>query len=143
MTPGATAQFVFRNAALVQVLKAYERALADSGFELRQRRPSGPAGFLHKAVWGSRGEAYLVGSFVPFGKLLKSGKRLGAEAQIYPAGADVVLRLAVVPYMELFDSPEILLLTQGVFEKITDDEFSREKLDEIARRVWDLGYRWS
>ncbi|TLZ69955.1 MAG: hypothetical protein E6K10_09245 [Methanobacteriota archaeon] len=141
MPQGAAAQYVARGDQLNRVLAAYERALVDSGFEIRRRDPWGPAGFRCKAIWGSKATAVLVKSFVPFGSLMKSGKRLGAEAEIYQNGADVVFRVAVVPYMELFDSPEIFLLSQGVFEKITDDGFSRQKLTEILGRVGALGVR--
>jgi len=79
---------------------------------------------------------------VPFGSLMKSGKRLGAEAQIYQYGADVVLRVAIVPYMELFDTAEVFLLSQGVFEKITDDSYSRGKLDEVLKRMAAIGVRF-
>ncbi len=141
MTQGATAQFVIRGDHVNRVLGAYERALVDSGFEVRERNPWGSADFRHKAILGSKAKAVLVKSFVPFGSLMKSGKRLGAEAEIYQYGPDVVLRVAVVPYMELFDSAEVFLLSQGVFEKITDDGFSREKLNEVVGRVAALGVR--
>ena len=67
---------------------------------------------MHKAIWGGKAKAYLVG------------------------------QMAVVPYMELFDRSEVFLLSQGVFEKITNDDFSREKLNEVTQRMWALGLRW-
>ncbi len=142
MTAGAVAQLVVRGVHMNNVLAAYERALADSGFEVRKRDPWGAAGYHHKAVLGSKAKAYLVKQVVPFGSLMRSGKRLGAEAQVYQYGADVVLRVAVVPYMELFDTPEVFLLSQGVFEKITDDSYSREKLDEVVGRMQAMGVRF-
>jgi hypothetical protein len=142
VTQGATAQHAVRGDHVNRVLAAYERALVDSGFEVRQREPWGPAGWRCKAIWGSKATAVLVKGFVPFGSLMKSGKRLGAEAEIHQAGNDVVLRVAVVPYMELFDSPEMFLLSQGLLEKITDDSFSREKLDEVVDRMVALGVRF-
>ena len=141
MTAGAVAQYTVRGDQAGRVLGAYERALQDSGFEVRRRDPLGPAGWRSKAVLGSKAAAFLVSSYVPFGSLMKAGKRLGAEAEIYQYGNDVVLRIAVVPYMELFDSPEIFLLTQGVFEKITDDRYSREKLNEVLGRLAAIGVR--
>ncbi len=141
MTQGAAAQFVIRGDQVNRVLAVYERALADSGFEVRKRDPWGAAGWRDKAIWGSKAKAYLVNRMVPFGSLTKSGKRLGAEAEMYQYGTDVVLRVVIVPYMELWDSPEVFLLSQGVFEKITDDSFSRKKLDEVLQRVAALGVR--
>lgn len=142
MPAGAAAQYVVRGDQLNRVLGAYERALVDSGFQVRQRDPWGSAGYRCKAIWGSKATAVLVKGFVPFGSLMKSGKRLGAEAEVYQYGNDVVLRVAVVPYMELFDSPEVFLLSQGIFEKMTDDRFSRDKLNEVVGRLAAMGVRF-
>ncbi len=142
MPQGAFAQYVVRGDQVNRVLGAYERALVDSGFEVRQRDAWGPAGWRCKAIWGSKAKAVLVKRIVPLGSLLKSGKRLGAEAEIYQYGGDVVVRIAVVPYMELFDSPEVFLLSQGVFEKITDDSFSNQKFGEVVNRMASLGVRF-
>ena len=141
VTQGAAAQFTIRGDQVNRVLGAYERALTDSQFEIRKRDPWGPAGWRHKAIWGSKAKAYLVNRMVPFGSLTKSGKRLGAEAEMYQYGNDVVLRVVIVPYMELWDSPEVFLLSQGVFEKITDDSFARNKMNEVLGRVAALGVR--
>ena len=81
----------------------------------------------------------MVSAFVPFGSLLEEGNRYGAEAEMYQYGPDVILRLLVVPYMNLFDSHDYFLLTQGVFEKILDDERCRNKLGEIVNRI--MAYR--
>jgi hypothetical protein len=120
------------------LLAAYERALVDSGFEIRKRDWSGQY-WLHKAVLGSKAKAYFVRKIVPFGELTKAGNRLGAEAQIYAYGSGAVLRLAIVPYMELFDRAEIAFVSQGVFEMIKDDAWSREKLQEILGRLASMG----
>jgi hypothetical protein len=141
MTQGAAAQFVVRGDQVNRVLGAYERALVDSGFDIKSRDPWGPAGWRHKAIWGSKAKAYLVNRMVPFGDLTKSGNRLGAEAELYQYGTDVVVRIVVLPYMELWNSPQVFLLSQGVFEKITDDKFSRDKLNEVMGRVAALGVR--
>jgi hypothetical protein len=76
-----------------------------------------------------------VSALVPFGNLLEEGNRYGAEAEMYQYGPDVILRLLVVPYMTLFDSHDYFLLTQGVFEKVLDDERCRKKLGEIVNRI--------
>ena len=141
MPQGAVAQFTVRGDQMSRVLGVYERALVDPGFEVRQRDPWGSSGYRCKAIWGSKAKAVLVKGFVPFGSLMKSGKRLGAEAEVYQYGADVVLRVAIVPYMEVFDSPEVFLLSQGIFEKITDDSFSREKMNEVLGRIGAMGVR--
>lgn len=138
MTKGATAQLVFPGRTPQDILAAYERALVDSGFDIKQRDWTGQA-WVHKAILGSKAKAYLVRRVVPFGELTKSGNRLGAEAQIYLWGRDTVLRVAVVPYMELFNRSEIAFVSQGVFEKIMEDGWSRDKLGEILNRMASMG----
>lgn len=121
------------------LLAAYEKALVDSGFDIRKRDWTGQS-YMHKAVLGSKAKAYFVRKIVPFGSLTKSGNRLGAEAQIYAYGDQAIIRVAVVPYMELFDKAEIAFVTQGVFENIVDDDWSREKLNEVLGRMAALGF---
>ncbi len=139
MTTGATAQIVFPNRRVQDLLAAYERALVDSGFEIKEHTWTGQY-YVHKAILGSKAKAYLVRKIVPFGELTKAGNRLGAEAQLYSYGESAVLRLAVVPYMELFNRSEIAFVTQGVFEKIKDDEYSNEKLHEVLNRLAAVGF---
>ena len=139
MTSGATAVLVFPGKRVQDLLAAYEKALVDSGFDIKQHDWNGQY-YLHKAILGSKAKAYFVRKIVPFGELTKSGNRLGAEAQIYPSGNQAVLRVAVVPYMELFNKAEVAFLTQGVFEKIVEDDWSVEKLHEIEGRMAALGF---
>ena len=139
MTSGATAVLVFPGRRVQDLLAAYEKALVDSGFEIKQHDWTGQY-YVHKAILGSKAKAYFVRKIVPFGELTKSGNRLGAEAQIYPSGNQAVLRLAIVPYMELFNKAEIAFLTQGVFEKIIEDDWSVEKLHEIVNRMAAIGF---
>jgi len=139
MTSGATAHLGFPGRKLQDVLAAYERALVDSGFDIRKRDWTGQY-FHHKAVLGSKAKAYVVNKVVPFGSLMKSGKRVGAEAQLYMYGDQAVLRLVMVPYMELFDRSEVMFLSAGVFEKITDDEYCEDKLHEVLGRMAAMGF---
>lgn len=139
MTAGATAQLVFPGRSLQDVLAGYEKALVDSSFGIRKREWTGQS-FAHKAVLGSKAKAYMVSKFVPFGSIMKAGKRVGAEAQIYMWDNQAVLRVAMVPYMELFDRSEIMFLSAGVFEKITDDEYCVEKMQEVLGRMKAMGF---
>ncbi len=139
MTSGATAVAVFPGRRVEDLLAAYEKALVDSGFEIKKRDWTGQY-FVHKAILGSKAKAYFVRRLVPFGELTKSGNRLGAEAQIYYAGNQAVLRVAIVPYMELFNRAEVAFVTQGVFEKIVEDDWSVEKLQEVLGRMAKLGF---
>ncbi len=37
--------------------------------------------------------------------------------------------------MELWNRPEVFFISQGVLEKLTDDRFSRKKLEEVMARL--------
>ncbi|OGS45371.1 MAG: hypothetical protein A3K66_00130 [Euryarchaeota archaeon RBG_16_67_27] len=139
MTSGATAQIAFPGRSVEDLLGGYERALVEAGFEIRKRDWTGQY-FVHKAVLGSKAKAYVVSKVVPFGSLMRAGKRVGAEAQIYLWGDQAVLRVVFVPYMELFDRSEIMFLSAGVFEKITDDQYCVDKLHEVLGRMAAMGY---
>lgn len=128
MARGAYRELVLRM-DVDQVAEKVARALEAAGFT-RVERQHIPDGISLRAVWGSKLKAFLL-SLVPFGKYLRAGKRLGAEVEVVKRGRDALLRLLVVPYMELFDRPEIFLITQDIVEKLTDDSFSREKLLEV------------
>ena len=77
MASGATATLVFQGRGIQDLLAAYEKALVDSGFEVRRRDWTGQY-YLHKAVQGSKAKAYLVRMIVLFGGLTILGIRLGA-----------------------------------------------------------------
>ncbi len=140
MTKGAVAQHFLSGASVPQAMAAARGALEASGFKVKADRADARTGRL-KAIWGSRLKAILVGH-LPFGKLVKSGRRLGAEVEAYDQGNVVALRFAVVPYMELFNRPEVFLLSQGLMEKLTDDAFSRDKLNEVLSRMGSFA-SWS
>ncbi len=109
------------------------KALKKSRFKMLESGSEGHQGYL-KAVWGGKLKSYFIGN-LPFGKLVKSGKRLGAEVEITTHGSGSYVRLLVVPYMELWNRPEVFLISQGILEKLTDDSFSRKKLDEVMARL--------
>ncbi len=109
------------------------KTLKKSDFKILESGGDGNQGHL-KAVWGGKLKSYLIGN-LPFGKLLKSGKRLGAEVEVTGHGSGSHVRLLIVPYMELWNRPEVFLISQGILEKLTDDSFSRKKLDEVMARL--------
>jgi hypothetical protein len=123
--------------AVPQVLGGVRAALEASGFRVRLHEGDHRYGRL-RAVWGGKAKAWLVGH-LPFGKLVKSGKRLGAEVEVADTPQGGSLRLGIVPYMELFDRPEVLLLSQGIFEKVTDDSFAQGKFNEVMSRMASMG----
>lgn len=133
MAKGASQEIIFENTRVVDVLGAIAHALTACKFKVLEQKVDGGQGSL-KAVWGKKLKAYLVGN-LPFGKLLKSGKRLGVEVVAFQRGPKIHTRLLIVPYMELWNRPEVFLISQGILEKLTDDRFSRKKLQEVLSRL--------
>ncbi|UCG00840.1 MAG: hypothetical protein JSW11_14630 [Candidatus Heimdallarchaeota archaeon] len=138
MPKGAFGQYIIKNQTVGSFTPLYERILFECRFITKERTWDGQIA-RHKAMFGSKGSSFAVSAFVPFGSLLEEGNRYGAEAEMYQYGPDVILRLLVVPYMTLFDAHDYFLLTQGVFEKILDDERCMKKLGEIVYRI--MAYR--
>lgn len=133
MAKGAHQEFILERVGVEATAGLLTKALEASGFKILESRGDANQGFL-KAVWGGKLKAHFVGN-LPLGKLFKSGKRLGAEVEVRAHEAGTFVRLLVVPYMELWNRPEVFLMSQGVLEKLTDDRFSRKKLDEVMERL--------
>ncbi len=137
MAKGVAGQYLINGATVQRALEGVRWALEASGFRVKDIRGDHQTGRL-RAVWGGKLKAYLVGH-LPFGKMVRSGKRLGAEVEARAQPGGVWLGLAVVPYMELLDRPEVFLLSQGIMEKLTDDSFSRDKFNEVTSRMGSAG----
>ncbi len=133
MPKGAMQELFLENVSVTEALNSIANALEAADFRILESKSEDGKGFL-KAVWGKKLKSYLVGN-LPFGKLFKSGKRLGAEVEAIHQGTGVSARLLVVPYMELFDRPEVFLISQGILEKLTDDSLSRKKLDVVMANL--------
>ena len=134
MAKGAFDQFIIKNSIVEQFTPIYERALWDFGFAVRSRTWDGRVA-RHQAIMGDKAQAFVVSHFVPFGSWLEEGNRYGAEAELYQYGSDIIFRLLVVPYMSIFDSHDYLFISQGLVEKILDDDRCREKLMWIINRL--------
>lgn len=133
MAKGALEEFILDNIGVAPAIDLISRVLKESDFKLLDSGGTDGQGYL-KAVWGGKLKSYFIGN-LPFGKLFKSGKRLGAEVEVTAHGSGSYVRLLVVPYMELWNRPEVFLISQGILEKLTDDSFSRKKLEEVMTRL--------
>lgn len=133
MAKGALQEFVLENFDVGRTIGWLTKVLEASNFKVLESGGDGSHAYL-KAVWGSKLKSYFVGN-LPLGKLFKSGKRLGAEVDVTAHGSGSYVRLLIVPYMELWNRPEVFLMSQGILEKLTDDSFSRKKLDEVMTRL--------
>ncbi len=133
MPKGALEEFVLDNIGVAPAIDLILRTLKESNFKILESGGTAVRGHV-KAVWGGKLKSYFIGN-LPFGKLFKSGKRLGAEVEVTPHGSGSYVRLLIVPYMELWNRPEVFLISQGILEKLTDDSFSHKKLDEVMTRL--------
>jgi len=134
MRKGSYGQYIVKNQTIDSFIALYDRVLVENGFRVKDRTWVENV-IHHKAISGDTGKAFLVSTFVPFGRMMEAGNRYGAEAAIYQSGQGVVFRLLVVPYMTLFDRSDIFLLSQGIFEKVIDDDRCREKMGGIVNRL--------
>jgi hypothetical protein len=133
LAKGALQEFILDNMGVRAAVGLISKALEKSKFKILESGGEGNRGHL-KAVWGGKLKSYFIGN-LPFGKLVKSGKRLGAEVEVTAHGSGSYVRLLIVPYMELWNRPEVFLMSQGILEKLTDDSFSRKKLDKVMARL--------
>ena len=88
-----------------------------------------------KAVTRSKFEAWAWHHFVPFGKWKRRGQRVGIEVHLQPCAWGVLLGMAAVPYMELFDAKEIFLISQGLIERFVDNEYSEEIWEQLISNI--------
>jgi hypothetical protein len=125
MAKGAYSQYMITGETMDSFLQKYEWVLTQNRFLTKQKQWDGRA-MRHKAIFGTKGKAFAM-RLLPFGNLTEKGNRYGAEALITPVNNDLHFSLLVIPYMVLFDSSDAFMITQGIFEKIKDDERCRQK----------------
>jgi hypothetical protein len=65
-------------------------------------------------------------SMVPFGRYMKRGQRVGFEGYIQQEGKDTILKIAILPRMELFETKEILFMSQDPIEYFVDRGLTKE-----------------
>jgi len=138
MTKGAYDQFIVKDQTIASFLSYYDYVLYEHRFKITQRYGD-HAHVRMKAIFGDKAQAFIMSHVVPFGSWLEEGNRYGAEAEITQWGPDVFFRLYVVPYMSIFDEHDYFLLTQGIVEKILDDDRCRVKLGGIVSRLMQWG----
>ncbi|MCJ2519355.1 MAG: hypothetical protein LN412_00180 [Candidatus Thermoplasmatota archaeon] len=133
MAKGALEEFILDNIGVRPAIDLISKTLKKSAFKILESGGTDSQGYL-KAIWGGKLKSYFIGK-LPFGKLIKPGKRLGAEVEVTAHGSGSYVRLLIVPYMELWNRPEVFFISQGILEKLTDDSFSRRKLEEVMARL--------
>jgi len=113
---------------LLQVLKS-------QGFKIRNKTDSDQIISI-EAYYGSKIIAVLVG-LIPFiGKNLPWGKRLFLKTQLSPEKDKINMKIDISPHMELFDTSEVLVLSQSVDEKATDEYLAATKVNSIVKDLY-------
>ncbi len=123
--------FLVREASIEEVEDWLTRYLKKRGYRLIARKVQ-DGSLLIKFVSRSSLEAFLWSRFVPFGRYMRRGQRVGVEAKLSEDPRGVLLNLLVTPYMELLNLREVFLLSQGIVEKIIDDSYSVDEWRSIV-----------
>ena len=126
--------FTLEHADLHSVIDSFLDIIKNHGFKIRKKVDS-QDGLGVEAIYGSKIIALLV-HFIPFlGKHLPWGKRLGMKASVVE-NSSINVNISVSPYMELLNTSEVLVLSQSVDEKATDEYFAAHKIHSITKTLF-------
>ncbi|MEQ9715810.1 MAG: zinc ribbon domain-containing protein [Candidatus Asgardarchaeia archaeon] len=132
-------EFFVPNMNVETFLPIIERVLTLNKFKVKQKKKTKQGGLFVKAIWGSRFKSHLMRSLIPFADFFKGAQRAGCEAYLREVPNGLTLRMAVVPYTELFDQREVFLLSQGIIEKFTDNRLTNELWQNILNGLLSSG----
>lgn len=95
-------------------------------------------GIFIESIYGSKVIAFLV-NLIPFiGSHLSSGKRFGLKANIKKNNSSIDISINITPYMELFNTSEVLALSQSADEKATDEYSAAKKIHVITKDIYSV-----
>jgi hypothetical protein len=124
-----------KNTSFEKVAQTFKELLTAHGFKLKKENETSESVYF-EAIYGSRIVAILM-SFIPYiGRNLPLGKRFGLKATIAD-GNPIKLTMNIVPYMEIFNTSEVFILTQTVDEKASDEYVAARKIFSITRAFYD------
>jgi hypothetical protein len=130
-----TKSFNLKNVSFEQVVQKFKELIANHGFKLKKENETNDSVYF-EAIYGSRIVAVLM-SFIPYiGRNLPLGKRFGLKATI-TNGSSISLSLNIVPYMEIFNTSEVFILTQTIDEKASDEYVAARKIYSITKAFYD------
>jgi len=117
------------------VSKLFTETIKEHGFNVHNARTIDNTVSI-EAIYGPRFTSFIV-SVIPFiGRHLPFGKRLGLRASIIQDNT-IKVQINISPYMELFDTSEVLVLSQTVDEKLTDEYFAAKKIHDITVQLYE------
>jgi hypothetical protein len=120
---------------LEDVVTTLLKVLKSQGFKIRKKKDSDQIISI-EAYYGSKIIAVLVG-LIPFiGKNVPWGKRLFLKTQLSSETDRIYMKINISPHMELFDTSEVLVLSQSVDEKATDEYLAAVKVNAIVKDLY-------
>jgi hypothetical protein len=124
-----------KNTSFEKVVQNFKELLSAHGFKLKKQNETKASAYF-EAIYGSRIVAILM-HFIPYiGRNLPLGKRLGLKATI-TNGNPIALSITIVPYMEIFNTSEVFILTQTIDEKASDEYVAARKMFSITKALYD------
>ena len=126
--------FIVQNTTVQEFCSWIDLMMENLGCQVKEKTRRGDE-LVIKAVTRSKLEAWVWHHFVPFGKWMRRGQRVGIEVHLQPCAWGVLLGMAAVPYMELFDAKEIFLISQGLIERFVDNEYSEEIWEQLMSNI--------
>lgn len=122
--------FIVKDASYVDVVTNFKKMLDLNGFKIKKEIDI-EASVHFEAVYGSRAISFLMSLIPLIGRNLSLGKRFKLKATI-TKGNPANISLSVVPYMELFNTSENLVLSQTMDEKVSDEYVAARKMYAIT-----------
>ncbi len=137
MAKGSHGKYIIKNLTVDSFLETYDRVLSENKFKTKDSKRYDSI-VKHRAILGEKARSFFK-SLMPLGSMEEEGNRYGAEAMITAKDGDVQLDLLVVPYMTLFDIKDRFLISQGIFERVIDDERCKQILDAFVAQLKEHG----
>lgn len=126
--------FIVQNATIVDFSSWIGSVIENLDWQIKEQIRRGDE-FVIKAATRSKLEAWVWHKFVPFGKWMRRGQRVGIEVHLQSCAGGVLVGMAVVPYIELFDTKEIFLISQGLIERFVDNRYSEEVWEQLMSKI--------
>lgn len=119
---------------LDSVVKCFTETVKNYGFKINKQTDI-ENGISIDAIFGLKIIAILI-NLIPFiGRNIPWGKRLGMRATII-RGDSINININISPYMELFNTSEVLVLSQTPDEKVTDEYLAAHKIHSITKELY-------
>lgn len=123
----------FENIEYGQFLELFYGIIENNGFNITKKTDL-DGGVSIEAIYGSKIIALLTNLIPIIGHHIPWGKRLGLKASILN-GSSIEININISPYMELFNTTEVFILSQSATEKASDEYFVAHKIHKITQEL--------